>query len=457
MVLAGLNHAKQSLQCEGGQEIADTHLWFGNLLGLQAAHGYIPTKEKIQHCFATKDAWEKALELQDLDEKATYSTHTALGQWHLSVTQMPMLERKRAHLLYQRPPTSTYENAEYNFREALASKPGYLGAAYWLAEVCLCQGRKDEAKGLLLNVVSGQGIWIQNADGDPGYVNKARSKLQQMGVRVHTPPTIGISHADEAAVHSVLGRVALLHETWKLNWKISNEAERDAQSEKLSSEQMQLLHNAPGGSFNLQVQLQLCRVLHEQATLSDSPRCASVISKGLEHAQAALNLPGGEGTANTHFWNAALLGLRLEKGYATAQERIQIGVVYKKEMDRALELGDDSCHTWYALGRWHMSVCSMSWTERKIASKLMSDSSEMSSSWPVVERCFIESLSAKPGYISAAFYLAEAYDRQGKTEDHLRVLAEIASATEPWLPSFAGDNDLIDDCVDQLARMTAGP
>eukprot|EP00995_Heteronema_vittatum_P002106 NODE_1301_length_1006_cov_232.474399_g904_i0.p1 GENE.NODE_1301_length_1006_cov_232.474399_g904_i0~~NODE_1301_length_1006_cov_232.474399_g904_i0.p1 ORF type:complete len:201 (+),score=55.62 NODE_1301_length_1006_cov_232.474399_g904_i0:69-671(+) len=93
------------------------HKWLGICLSKMA--DFLPTKEKIGNAFVIRDHWTKCLELCPDDASTTY----AMGKWCHTVSNIGFVERNAAKLLFAKPPTSNYEEAEKYYLKAYDLDP----------------------------------------------------------------------------------------------------------------------------------------------------------------------------------------------------------------------------------------------------------------------------------------------------------------------------------------------
>lgn len=98
---------------------AECHKWFAVLTGLTSQYESMHGKLKSSHIL--KEHLDRAIALRDDDPLCFY----LLGRWCYEVSTLGWLERKAAAALYERPPTSTLNEALESFLKAEELSPGF--------------------------------------------------------------------------------------------------------------------------------------------------------------------------------------------------------------------------------------------------------------------------------------------------------------------------------------------
>uniref|UniRef100_A0A8C8MF26 Regulator of microtubule dynamics protein 3 n=1 Tax=Oncorhynchus tshawytscha TaxID=74940 RepID=A0A8C8MF26_ONCTS len=98
---------------------AECHKWFAVLTGLTSQYETMHSKLKSSHIL--KEHLDRAIALRDDDPLCFY----LLGRWCYEVSTLGWLERKAAAALYDKPPTSTLDDALGNFLKAEELNPGF--------------------------------------------------------------------------------------------------------------------------------------------------------------------------------------------------------------------------------------------------------------------------------------------------------------------------------------------
>ncbi|XP_074060128.1 regulator of microtubule dynamics protein 2 isoform X2 [Macrotis lagotis] len=117
-----------------------------------------------------------------------------------------------------------------------------------------------------------------------------------------------------------------------------------------------------------------------------------------------------------HLWYANLCGYVAECG--GLQNRIKYGQLFKKHLDRALELIPDEPFLYYLNGRYCYSVFKLNWMEKKMASVLFG--MVPTSTLEEALKNFLKAEELKPGYSKYNYvYLAKCYKELGQKENAL--------------------------------------
>uniref|UniRef100_A0A8C7Q7K2 Regulator of microtubule dynamics protein 3 n=1 Tax=Oncorhynchus mykiss TaxID=8022 RepID=A0A8C7Q7K2_ONCMY len=98
---------------------AECHKWFAVLTGLTSQYETMHSKLKSSHIL--KEHLDRAIALRDDDPLCFY----LLGRWCYEVSTLGWLEKKAAAALYDKPPTSTLDDALGNFLKAEELNPGF--------------------------------------------------------------------------------------------------------------------------------------------------------------------------------------------------------------------------------------------------------------------------------------------------------------------------------------------
>ncbi|XP_016280590.2 regulator of microtubule dynamics protein 2 isoform X1 [Monodelphis domestica] len=137
-------------------------------------------------------------------------------------------------------------------------------------------------------------------------------------------------------------------------------------------------------------------------------------SEGRDLGERAISQAPNNGYC--HLWYANLCGCVAECG--GLQNKIKYGQLFKKHLDRAIELIPDEPFLYYLNGRYCYSVFNLNWMEKKMASVLFG----MVPTSSVEEALgnFLKAEELKPGYSKYNYvYLAKCYKDLGQKEKAL--------------------------------------
>ncbi|NXG50366.1 RMD3 protein, partial [Psilopogon haemacephalus] len=160
----------------------------------------------------------------------------------------------------------------------------------------------------------------------------------------------------------------------------------------------------------------------------DADEKRSYASDGKEVLETALRK--WDRCAECHQWYAVLCGQLAE--HESIQKRIQTGYLFKKHIDRAIELKPEDPKSYYLLGRWCYQVAHLGWLEKKTASALFEVPPTATVQDALNNFLRVEDLS--PGFSKAGrVYIAKCYrDLGNKTEAVLwtNLAAELPTNTK---------------------------
>ncbi|VDP76613.1 unnamed protein product [Echinostoma caproni] len=101
------------------------------------------TNERIKKSFEMKEVWERSLQA----DPNNYLTHSCMGIWCFTVTDLPALKRTFANTFFRTPPNSTYEEALHHLVKSEELSPKSLvGNLLHLAKTYYRLGDKVKAK-----------------------------------------------------------------------------------------------------------------------------------------------------------------------------------------------------------------------------------------------------------------------------------------------------------------------
>lgn len=124
-----------------GTELGAAWRWRGTILSALTSH--MDTKGSIAASTKIRDAWVRAVQLDELDASAMH----LLGRWFCKMASLSWLERTAASVLFGTPPPATYEEALTWFEKAEEAQPGFwLANRVRLADTLLLLGRTAEAE-----------------------------------------------------------------------------------------------------------------------------------------------------------------------------------------------------------------------------------------------------------------------------------------------------------------------
>ncbi|XP_026478973.1 regulator of microtubule dynamics protein 3-like [Ctenocephalides felis] len=181
--------------------------------------------------------------------------------------------------------------------------------------------------------------------------------------------------------------------------KASHNSEAD-----LKSVLVKLNETTKQSNENAELYWRLAKVCYRLSILATGQEREEWISKGLINAEKALEL--NEANSECHKWYAILMGSRVE--FLGIKDKIEEGFVFKKHVERALELNPSDPYLYHLLGRFKYEVSGLTWIERKLASSLFAE--PPTSTYPEAIEDFkkAEELSILPSRDNR-FLLAKSY------------------------------------------------
>uniref|UniRef100_A0A914C1P4 Regulator of microtubule dynamics protein 1 n=1 Tax=Acrobeloides nanus TaxID=290746 RepID=A0A914C1P4_9BILA len=131
--------ADKALKNEGPFGSANAHKWYAIAI---KTLGQIEG-DRFKQTFAVKVHLERALELSPFDAKIWHE----LGRWHFEAADYPIYKKWFKAILFNPPPSSTYEEALRFFEKAEAAEPGIYHKAnyFYMGETLERLGRKNQA------------------------------------------------------------------------------------------------------------------------------------------------------------------------------------------------------------------------------------------------------------------------------------------------------------------------
>uniref|UniRef100_A0A6M2DD14 Regulator of microtubule dynamics protein 1 n=1 Tax=Xenopsylla cheopis TaxID=163159 RepID=A0A6M2DD14_XENCH len=172
----------------------------------------------------------------------------------------------------------------------------------------------------------------------------------------------------------------------------------------LKSVLVKLSETTKQSNENAELYWRLAKVCYRLSILASGQEREDWISKGLINAEKALEL--NETNSECHKWYAILMGSRVE--FLGIKDKIEEGFIFKKHVERALELNSGDPYLYHLLGRFKYEVSGLTWIERKLASSLFAE--PPSSTYPEAIEDFkkAEELSKIPSRDNR-FLLAKSY------------------------------------------------
>lgn len=132
-------YAKLGAECNPNNGPA--HKWIG--ITLSGVGDYEGNKKKINDAYVIKEEFEKAIKINPDDGGSMH----LLGQWCVTIADMPWYIRKVASAIFGTPPESSYEEALEWFTKCENSKvPSFSRNHLWIGMTYNKMGKKEEAK-----------------------------------------------------------------------------------------------------------------------------------------------------------------------------------------------------------------------------------------------------------------------------------------------------------------------
>ncbi|XP_054027569.1 regulator of microtubule dynamics protein 3 [Dryobates pubescens] len=160
----------------------------------------------------------------------------------------------------------------------------------------------------------------------------------------------------------------------------------------------------------------------------DAEEKRSYASDGKEELEVALQK--WDQSAECHQWYAVLCGQLSE--HESIQKRIQSGFVFKKHIDKAIELKPEDPKAYYLLGRWCYQVSHLGWLEKKTAAALFEAPPTATVQDALQSFLRVEELS--PGFSKAGrVYIAKCYRDLGNRAAAvlwMNLAAELPASTK---------------------------
>ncbi|XP_078542282.1 regulator of microtubule dynamics protein 1-like [Lissotriton helveticus] len=152
----------------------EAHKWFA--ITLNDIGEYEGIQTQIANAFEVKEHIEKAIELNDKDA----ATIHLLGQWSYFVAELPWAQKQIASMLFENPPTATFEEALKFFEKAEAVSPNlYSKNMLFLGKTFLKLKNKEKAIMWFLKVKQ----FTARTDEDKQIMKEAIEVLHTLGVK----------------------------------------------------------------------------------------------------------------------------------------------------------------------------------------------------------------------------------------------------------------------------------
>jgi tetratricopeptide (TPR) repeat protein len=103
---------------------------------------YLPTKEQVSASPQIKESVDKALEIDPSDDTAWH----ILGRWHRVLSDVNIVKRTMAGLLYGNLPKGSIDEAERDMKKAIELNPNRLMHYIELGRIYAQMGRADDAR-----------------------------------------------------------------------------------------------------------------------------------------------------------------------------------------------------------------------------------------------------------------------------------------------------------------------
>ncbi|MCF7858533.1 MAG: hypothetical protein K9N07_04315 [Candidatus Cloacimonetes bacterium] len=141
----GFEAAENALKLD--PESAKANHWYATLIGkIGMLEG---TKQKIINSYDVEKYGMKAIEL---DPAYDGSLHL-MGRWHYELANLSWLERTVAKIVYETPPTASFEESVDFFNRAIQAKPDEVRHYLWLGKALIKLKKNDEAKKVLMDSI----------------------------------------------------------------------------------------------------------------------------------------------------------------------------------------------------------------------------------------------------------------------------------------------------------------
>ncbi|TKR93148.1 hypothetical protein L596_007654 [Steinernema carpocapsae] len=158
----------------------------------------------------------------------------------------------------------------------------------------------------------------------------------------------------------------------------------------------------------------LARVICEKSKLTkDKKEKEALMMEALAIVEKALKHEGPEGSFGAHKWYAIILDYVGE--IEGTKSRIKRSYDVKEHLEKALEINGSDATTWHILGVWHFTFADMPYYTRLAAKAIFG--TPPSSTYEDALKHFEKAEFIQPNFYSTnTFYLAETYDRMGKSD-----------------------------------------
>jgi tetratricopeptide (TPR) repeat protein len=131
--------------------------------------------------------------------------------------------------------------------------------------------------------------------------------------------------------------------------------------------------------------------------------------KAYEYAGKAVEINPG-GSKGHLFLSIAIGRVALDAG---AKEKVRLSKEVKVEVDKALAIDSQDDSAWHVLGRWHRTLSSLSWIEKKFANIFLGGVPKEATMENAVES-FKKAIQLNPTSINHHLELAKTYDKMGE-------------------------------------------
>ncbi len=145
-IYKGFEYAKKAL------EVAPESSWSNGYYGILIGRvGEIEgTKQKIINSYDVKKHTMKAIELDPAYDGWVH----VMGRWHFALSELSWAKRMIASLVYETPPTASFEEAAEFFTKAIELEPADIRHYLWLGKSQLELDQDEAAKATLTKAVA---------------------------------------------------------------------------------------------------------------------------------------------------------------------------------------------------------------------------------------------------------------------------------------------------------------